>query len=199
MIQYALIKRSPQFLRWYRTRIMLDWHRLRAYLPTRGRLLDVGCGVGSLDYEIARGHPALDVLGIDIDWTSIALAQRYNSAPNMRYEHKMLQSVEGQFDCILFIDVFHHVPPEEQSALVQACAGLLAPGGYVLIKDIERRGGQVSWLMDRYISGCAKVYLYNSDEVVSMVSRYLRVIDSQVCFRFPFPHYYIKATCPSGG
>jgi len=193
MIQHALIKRSPRFLRWYRTHILLDLDRLLAYLPAQGRLVDVGCGVGSLDYEIAHRRPALNVVGIDIDPTSVMLAQRYNTLPNVRYAHRALQAIEGQFDCILFVDVFHHVTPQEYDALLQTCTGLLRPSGYVLIKDIERSGGYISWLMDRYISGCGGVYLHNCDEMADIVSRHLCVLASRVRFRFPFPHYYIKA------
>jgi len=193
MIQYALLKRSPWLLRWYRTRITLDWEHLKSCLPTQGKLLDVGCGVGSIDYEIARHHPTLEILGIDIDARSIALAQFYHALPNVEFACLDLQSVQGQFDCILFVDVFHHVPPQEHDALLEACPRLLTNRGYVLIKDIERRGGQISWLMDRYVSRATEVYLHNCDELSGEVSRHLRVIGSEVHFHFPFPHYYIKA------
>ena len=200
MIQYALIKRSPQILRWYRTRITLDWDRLSGYLPTQGRLLDVGCGVGSLDYEIARCHPMLNVLGIDVDATSIALAQTYHALPNVEFACQELQSVEGQFDCVLFVDVVHHVPLQEHGNLLQSCTKLLAPGGYVLIKDVERRWGQINWCMDRYISGCAQIYMRDCDEMADTVSQFLRVLRSEVHFRAIFPHYYyiIKAGHLSG-
>jgi 2-polyprenyl-3-methyl-5-hydroxy-6-metoxy-1,4-benzoquinol methylase len=193
MIQYALLKCSPRLLRWYRTCITLDWDHLKSYLPTQGRLLDVGCGVGAIDYEIARCRPTLEILGIDIDARSIALAQSYHTLPNVEFACLDLQFVQGQFDCILFVDVFHHVPSQEHDALLEACPRLLTNHGYVLIKDVERRGGQISWLMDRYISRAKEVYLHNCDELVREVSRHLRVICSKVHFRFPFPHYYIKA------
>jgi len=193
MIQYALLKHSPWLLRWYRTCITLDWDHLKSHLPTQGKLLDVGCGVGSIDYKIAHCHPALEILGIDVDARSIVLAQSYHALSNVEFAHLDLQSVQGQFDCILFVDVFHHVSPQTYDALLEACPRLLTNHGYVLIKDIERRGGQISWLMDRYVSCIKEVYLYNCAELVMEVSRHLRVIHSEIHFRFPFPHYYIKA------
>jgi 2-polyprenyl-3-methyl-5-hydroxy-6-metoxy-1,4-benzoquinol methylase len=192
MLQYTLLKRSPRLLRWYRTQLMLDWNRLQAYLPARGRVLDVGCGVGSLDYEIGRQR-SLDVLGIDVSAESINLAKEYHALSNVEFAPLALEAVDGKFDCILFVDVFHHVPRIEHENLLRTCARLLAPGGYVVIKDIERRRGQVSVWMDRYLSGCSQVYMSNCEELRELVSQNLRVLSSEVRFRAPFPHYYIKA------
>ena len=144
MIQYAVLRRTPRLLRWYRTRLTLDWKRLTSYLPTEGRLLDVGCGVGLVDYEVARARPNMKILGIDLDDEIIAMAQSYNAAPNVEYKRVDLGCVEGQFDCILLVDVCHHGPPDERVALLEASSALLSDRGYVLIKDIERNGGQIS-------------------------------------------------------
>jgi 2-polyprenyl-6-hydroxyphenyl methylase/3-demethylubiquinone-9 3-methyltransferase len=192
MLQYRLLERSPRLLRWYRTQLMLDWDRLQTYLPPRGRVLDVGCGVGSLDYEIGR-RCLIKVLGIDVNETSIDLAQRYHSRPNVDFAAVDLEAVEGQFDCVLFVDVFHHVPPAEHKALVRSGARLLAPGGYLIIKDIERRRGQVSTWLDRYVSGCSEVYMANCDELSDLVADVLPVQHAEVRFKAPFPHYYLKA------
>jgi 2-polyprenyl-6-hydroxyphenyl methylase/3-demethylubiquinone-9 3-methyltransferase len=192
MLQYRLLERSPRLLRWYRTRLTLDWGRLLKYLPAHGRVLDVGCGVGSLDYEIGRTC-MIKVLGIDVNPTSIDFARRYHSRPNVEFAAVELDAVEGLFDCVLFVDVFHHVPPAEHKSLLDTCVRLLAPGGYVLIKDIERRRGHVSRWMDRYLSGCDDVYMYNCDELRERVSAVLPVLSSEVRFKPPFPHYYLKA------
>jgi 2-polyprenyl-3-methyl-5-hydroxy-6-metoxy-1,4-benzoquinol methylase len=192
MLQYALLERSPRLLRWYRTRLTLDWKRLQTYLPTRGRVLDVGCGVGSLDYEIGR-RCLIKVLGIDVNTTSIDFARRYHSRPNVDFAALDLGAVEGQFDCVMFVDVFHHIPQAQHTSLLRSCARLLAPGGYILIKDIERRRGQISQWMDRYLSGCTDIFMYNCDELSRVVSDILPVLSSEVRFKAPFPHYYLKA------
>ena len=100
MIQYAILKRSPRLLRWYRTRITIDWKGLRSYLPVAGTVLDVGCGVGSIDYELARRSPGLKILGIDTDRSSIAMAQSYHVLPNIEYACTDLQSLKTRFDYI---------------------------------------------------------------------------------------------------
>ncbi len=193
MIQYKLLKLSSRMLRLYRTRVTLDWHTFESFLPQKGQLLDVGCGVGLLAYEIAQMRPALNILGIDISQENISFARDYHSLPNVQYQFVRLEALQGQFDYILFVDVFHHVPLAEHGNLLRECARLLVPGGHVLIKDIERRRGQFSWFMDHYVSGVDEVYLQNCDELLNTVMQYFDVICFEVRYRFPFPHFYIKA------
>ena len=71
MIQYIIIRNSPKFLRWYRIRLTLDWNRLKRYLPIEGEMLDVGCGTGMIDYELAQNRPKLNILGVDVNKKSI--------------------------------------------------------------------------------------------------------------------------------
>jgi 2-polyprenyl-3-methyl-5-hydroxy-6-metoxy-1,4-benzoquinol methylase len=195
MIQYALIKRSSRFLRWYRTGLLLDMKRLRANLPAKGRILDVGCGVGSVDYELARANPDLLVHGIDITPESITMAQQFHSRPNVKYECRRLEEVDGQFDCVLFIDVFHHVPPAYRDSLLNAAARLLKPQGYVLIKDISRRGGWASFALDHYVSKypANEIFLETCEDLSGVVAKHLKVVQTERRYRFPFPRYYIKA------
>ena len=196
MLQYKILKWSPWFLRWYRVRFLVDLEHIRSYLPIEGRILDVGCGVGMLDHAIARANSKLNFLGIDIAPQSIDLANEFHALPNVEYSCQRLETVNGQFDCVLFVDVFHHVSPAEYTSLLESARALLAPGGYVLIKDIERRRGHASIWMDRYVSGCRELYMHNCDELAAYVSRYLTVEEQEVKFRLPFPHYYIKARAP---
>src|SRR2546428_9619145 len=78
MLTYHLLPLSPSLMRFYRTRILIDLPTLLEFLPLDGRLLDVGCGTGLLDYAIARRRPHLKILGIDIDERAVELASRYN-------------------------------------------------------------------------------------------------------------------------
>lgn len=193
MLQYSLLRLSPRALRWYRTTLTLDLPRLLSFLPEEGKLLEVGCGVGSLSSEIARRRPLLDILGIDIAADSVRLANHHYARPNLRFECKRLEDIGGAYDCVLLCDVLHHVERQEHEGLLAACRSILREGGVVVIKDIERDKGQVGWWMDRYISRCPAVSPLNCDEMVAQVGRLLHVIESEVRFRTPFPHYYIKA------
>jgi 2-polyprenyl-3-methyl-5-hydroxy-6-metoxy-1,4-benzoquinol methylase len=195
MLQYHILKHFPGFLRWYRTQLLLDLMKIVKMLPNQGYLLDVGCGIGLLDFEIARLLPDLKIHGIDINEKSVEMARIYHASPKINYDCMPIEAVVGQYDCILFVDVFHHIEPTQYKSLLGASKRLLGPQGYIMVKDVERRMGWVSFFMDKYISGCKDedIYLQNCNELANVVSNYLELVDSEVKFRFPFPHYYIRA------
>lgn len=196
MLQYTLIKNARGFLRFYRTVLLMDTPRLRRLLPSKGKILDVGCGVGSVDYVLAKANPQLQVHGIDITPESIAMAQEYNALPNISYECRRIEELQGQFDCVLFIDVFHHVPPAYRDSILAAAGRLLGPQGYVLIVDISRRGGWVSFALDHYVSKypADEIFLETPESLAAVVARQLEVQSVERRYRFPFPRYYLKAT-----
>lgn len=194
MIQYNLIKISPRLLRIFRSKLLVDWGHLLTYLPRSGKLLDVGCGIGVIGHEIALSNPNLEILGIDVSAESIRVANKYHSLPNEDYRCQNLEEVEEKFQCILFLDVFHHVDPSQYPKILELCKERLKPDGYIVVKDIEREGGTLGWWMDRYISGCKELYPQSRDEMTHLISSQLQIVKSELKYRFPFPHYYIKAT-----
>jgi 2-polyprenyl-3-methyl-5-hydroxy-6-metoxy-1,4-benzoquinol methylase len=154
-------------------------------------MLDVGCFIGLLTYDVAKERPGLEITGIDIEERFITLAQRYHSLANVKYEARPLQEMSGTYDCIMFSDVIHHVEPSLAKTLLASCPRLLSENGYVFVKDVARSGGQVSAWMDRYISRSYPVYLHDPDEINALLPDDLEVYDRAEKYRFPFPNYYL--------
>jgi 2-polyprenyl-3-methyl-5-hydroxy-6-metoxy-1,4-benzoquinol methylase len=198
MLQYKLLRLSSPALRFYRTVMLMDMNRIKRLMPSGGRILDVGCGVGSVDYVLARDNPEISVHGVDITPESIELAREYHSLPNVTYECKRIEELEGGFECVLFLDVFHHVAPAHRDSILQAAGRLLHPGGYVLIVDIARRGGWLSFALDHYVTKypADEIFLEEPEDLAAVVSKNLKVSSVERRYHFPFPRYYIKAGRP---
>ncbi|MEZ5440668.1 MAG: class I SAM-dependent methyltransferase [Lysobacterales bacterium] len=113
--------------------------------PLNGRrLLDVGCGPGSLWPELAvRLGPRGELHGVDIDAAALSQGrvrlQGLSAAPTLRTWHaplEQLSSLEaGQFDVVLArLFVFHQPDPV---ACLRRLAGWLRPGGRLLLLDFD--------------------------------------------------------------
>lgn len=187
-----IVRVAPWFLRAYRTQLLLDLSEIFAHLPQEGRVLDVGCAVGSTDYTIAKLRPGLDITGIDIDEGAIQQATRYNSVANVHYLARPLDEMDGQYECITFIDVLHHIVDGEAKKLLVECERLLAPGGYLFVKEIDRRGGYFSYFMDRFVTLANPVRLRTPSEIKALVPEGLRLFSEQRKWKFHQPHLYFR-------
>lgn len=102
--------------------------RIAAVAPhLTGRVLDFGCGVGSL----ADLVPAAGYFGIDRDGPSIELARR--ARPGHRFERAddLTSLGDEQFDTIVSLAVIEHLP--EPSGWLSAAARHLAGGGRIVL------------------------------------------------------------------
>lgn len=116
-----------------------------AYVASRVRLpgaavLDVGCGGGLLSEAMARAGAA--VTGIDLASNLLKVARLHGLESGVRVEYRQI-SVEalahtqpGQFDAVTCMEMLEHVP--DPASVVQACATLLKPGGYLFLSTLNR-------------------------------------------------------------
>lgn len=191
MLTYQLLPLCPPAMRFYRSRMLIDLRTLLSFLPEEGRLLDVGCGTGLLDYALARKRPRLEILGVDIDERAVGLARRYNALPNLSFAALPLGEVRGPFECISFVDVMHHAQEGDARRLLEDAAGLLSTAGEIVVKDISRKGGWVSYCYDRYITRSSVIRLADMEEMLRLVPQQLRPVRRLKKYRFPFPNYYL--------
>ncbi len=89
--------------------------------PVRGKVLDVGCGAGSVAKAVKRERPDLDVVGCDVSRSALAVAD-FRAA-----EAEKLPFADGEFDFVWIFDVLEHVEKPEQ--VLREIARVLRPGG----------------------------------------------------------------------
>lgn len=111
-------------------------------LPSAGRVLEVGCGHGLFSGYLARRSPGLQVHGVDIDAHKIGVARASTPPAGDRLEFEVGDSGEipaGPWDAVVLVDVLYLLDGATQRELLEACAGALAPGGVLVVKDMATR------------------------------------------------------------
>ena len=102
---------------------------LREALPTHSKVLDVGCGTGSLTL-VANHNKHNEVIGLEPNAErAAAAADRGLNVVNAELSPELLRE-HGPFDAIIFADVIEHLP-EPEHVLDLAVSGL-RPGGLLL-------------------------------------------------------------------
>jgi 2-polyprenyl-6-hydroxyphenyl methylase / 3-demethylubiquinone-9 3-methyltransferase len=120
--------------------LRLDWIDSHAAINGK-RILDVGCGGGILADSMAR--LGADVLGIDLGEESLKIAQLQAleaQTPRIKYQkisaEDLAESAPASFDVVTCMEMLEHVP--DPAAIVQACARLVKPDGWVFFSTINR-------------------------------------------------------------
>jgi 2-polyprenyl-6-hydroxyphenyl methylase/3-demethylubiquinone-9 3-methyltransferase len=120
--------------------LRLDWIDAHAGLAGK-TVVDVGCGGGILSEAMARRGAT--VLGIDLSIKPLRVAQLHAMEAGLEsvsYEERSAEDLAAErpasFDVVTCMEMLEHVPAP--GSVVNACATLVKPGGWVFFSTINR-------------------------------------------------------------
>ncbi|MFM0645956.1 class I SAM-dependent methyltransferase [Paraburkholderia bryophila] len=104
------------------------------------RVLDVGCGTGTLGCMVAQREPALEMHGIDGDPAILARARRKSAerGVSVSFTHAMsfqLPFPDSHFDSVLSSLFFHHLDYDAKQRTLAEIRRVLKPAGQLHIAD----------------------------------------------------------------
>lgn len=110
---------------------------ISAHCAVEGKdILEIGCGKGRITRDLAR-H-AKQVVATDPDGAALEVARKSIAAGNVEF----IRAPTGvpdlppqTFDIVIYTLSFHHVPEQDMEASLQGAAGLLRPGGVIVILE----------------------------------------------------------------
>ncbi|KAF1009331.1 MAG: Ubiquinone biosynthesis O-methyltransferase [Burkholderia gladioli] len=120
--------------------LRLDWINGWAFVEGK-RVVDVGCGGGILSEALAR--KGADVTGIDLSVKALRVAKLHAleaQVSRLAYREVSAEALAAEqpesFDVVTCMEMLEHVP--DPASVVQACARLVKPGGWVFFSTINR-------------------------------------------------------------
>jgi ubiquinone/menaquinone biosynthesis C-methylase UbiE len=122
------------------------------------RILDLGCGTGTLLLLGSRTYPDATFIGVDPDPEIIALAQRKLARSGFRLQidrgsATALPYDDGSFDHVMSSLVFHHLPGDSKRVAAHEVWRVLRPGGTFHLGDFGPPGSAlmkvISWVVEK--------------------------------------------------
>jgi uncharacterized protein (DUF2062 family)/SAM-dependent methyltransferase len=107
------------------------------------RICDLGCGHGLLALLLKEAGARAAITALDWDAGKLALGRAAAAGLDgieLR-EADLTQVDPPRCDAAALIDVLHYHPPEQQDALLGRVAAALAPGGRLVIREVDAAGG----------------------------------------------------------
>jgi ubiquinone/menaquinone biosynthesis C-methylase UbiE len=121
----------------------------QAAIQAGDRVLDVGCGTGTLAIDAKLRQPAADVAGLDADPAVLERARRKAQERGVELElvegfSDHLPFIERSFDVVLSSLFFHHLERPAKEATGREIVRVLRPGGRVHVADWGAPDGPVT-------------------------------------------------------
>ena len=180
---------------------------LERYLPQEGRIVDLGCGYGYFSNVLAVTSIRREVLGVDLDANRIEKARR--SIGKRSGINFLQQEISGwsipTCEGIAMVDLLHYFPSPVQDELLDRCYCSLAPGGKLLLREVDVRPRLKfwfnylhEWLLTRinFTQSNTRGLFFRSSEEISRVLRYLGFVIALVKEEkiTPYSDYVIVGT-----
>jgi ubiquinone/menaquinone biosynthesis C-methylase UbiE len=125
------------------------------------RLLDVGCGPGSITRGLAERVAPGQVIGLDLSRETLAGAREDAAArglDNLRYEDGSVYELpfaEASFDVVYAHQVLQHL--REPAAALAEMRRVVRPGGLIAVRDVDW-GTAAYWPADPWIDRFVEVH-----------------------------------------
>jgi ubiquinone/menaquinone biosynthesis C-methylase UbiE len=131
----------------------------QAQIRPSHRVLDLGCGTGTLTVMIKQAHPDSEVTGLDGDPQILEIARRKatQAGTSINFDEGMAYQLpypDASFDRVLSSMVFHHLTTQDKERTLAEIYRVLRPDGELHLADFGVPHGiyakMISLLMRRF-------------------------------------------------
>ncbi len=127
----------------------------KMHLKSGMKVLDIGCGWGSLAHYMAKQYD-VEVVGVTISKEQYHYCEKTHNHPNLRFDIMDYRDIgDEQFDRIVSVGMFEHVTSKNYDEFFKVCQRSLKPTGLILLHTItgnkSHRPGEGNAFISKYI------------------------------------------------
>jgi ubiquinone/menaquinone biosynthesis C-methylase UbiE len=140
------------------------------------RVLDIGCGTGTLVVQIKRLHPDTDVIGLDPDPKALARARRKAERASVSVQFDQgfsgeLPYANASVDRVFSSFMFHHLERGEKEGMLREVRRVLRPGGVFSLLDFDGPESAKNGFLARLIHSSRHLRDNSEERILALMSQ----------------------------
>jgi ubiquinone/menaquinone biosynthesis C-methylase UbiE len=148
----------------------------QARLQPGNRVLDIGCGTGTLAVRIKKRQPDVEVVGLDPDSKALSRARSKarNASASIAFDQGFADDLpygDASFDRVLSSFMFHHLPTEVKNKALSEVRRVLKPGGSFCMLDFGGHGSHGHGILTHLFHANHRLNDNSEDEIVERLRR----------------------------
>jgi ubiquinone/menaquinone biosynthesis C-methylase UbiE len=163
-----------------------------AAAPTESRrILDVGCGAGSMLRQMAHAWPGQQYYGVDLSPHYIREARRrlqhVSEIALIAGNAERMAFRDNYFDAVVSVYLFHELPKQARRNVAREMYRVLRPGGVLVIEDSAQlsESAEIAGLLERFTQEMHEPYYrgYIRDDLAQCLSEQgFRIESVEPCY-----------------
>jgi len=150
-------------------------------IPTQQKILDIGCGNGIIYKYYLKKLKYISYTGIDNNKKSIIKLNNLKTkkAIFLNKDVKEITNDIAKYDCILMIDIMHHLKINQQKKIIENILLKMKNGSTLIYKDISNRNF-IKSLINRFhdlIFNFQFINYYDSKKIINFARKQLNIKD----------------------
>lgn len=131
-------------------RKLIQWANIQPNM----KVLDLGCGTGTLTLMLKRAHPEAQVTGMDGDPQVLDIARNKSRGTTIQWDEGLASSLpypDSTFDRVVTSLVIHHLTKEDKRRAFKEIYRVLKPSGELYVLDFGAPHTSLTRFMTTYI------------------------------------------------
>jgi ubiquinone/menaquinone biosynthesis C-methylase UbiE len=148
----------------------------QARIENHHRVLDVGCGTGTLVILLKKQHPTVEVAGLDPDLNALRRAntKATRAAVSLQFDQGFADELpyqDGSFDRVLSSFMFHHLEEEDREKMLCEALRVLKPTGLLHLLDFAGGGDGSHGLLGHLIHSSHRLKDNSQERILQLMRR----------------------------
>jgi ubiquinone/menaquinone biosynthesis C-methylase UbiE len=128
----------------------------QANIQPRMKVLDLGCGTGTLTLILKHAHPEAEIIGMDGDPQVLDIAQGKSRGTSIQWDEGLASSLpypDSAFDRVVTSLVIHHLVTDDKRLAFKEIYRVLKPHGELHVLDFGTPHSSLTRFITKYMRG----------------------------------------------